>query len=95
MRTQRQSSIEHSASPAPDARGLTARGCAGVIRVYQRVMRPVVPPACRFAPSCSEYAHDAVLAHGVVRGGWLAVRRLGRCNPWYPGGYDPVPGSGE
>ncbi len=61
------------------------------IRLYQRVLSPLLPKRCRFYPSCSEYAAQAVLKHGVVRGGWLALRRLGRCGPWHPGGYDPVP----
>lgn len=87
----RESFIARSASAA-DVRGLVARGGAGLIRVYQRVLRPVVPPSCRFAPTCSEYAHGALLRYGIVRGGWLALRRIGRCNPWHPGGYDPVPG---
>jgi putative membrane protein insertion efficiency factor len=65
-----------------------------MIRAYQLVLRPVIPPSCRFAPSCSEYARAAFLQYGVLRGGWLAVRRTARCNGWHPGGYDPVPGSG-
>ncbi len=61
------------------------------IRAYQRVLSPLLPRRCRFYPSCSEYAAQAVLKHGVFRGGWLALRRLVRCGPWHPGGYDPVP----
>lgn len=62
-----------------------------LIRVYRIVLSPLVPPACRFYPSCSEYASEAVMAHGVWRGGGLALRRLLRCHPWSAGGFDPVP----
>ncbi|GAB4304447.1 MAG: hypothetical protein Kow0097_01400 [Candidatus Bipolaricaulota bacterium] len=58
---------------------------------YQRVVSPILPPRCRFHPSCSEYARQAVLRYGLLRGGWLALRRLARCGPWHPGGHDPVP----
>lgn len=61
------------------------------IRLYQRTISRMLPRACRFAPSCSEYAAQAVLKHGVLRGLGLAGRRLARCGPWHPGGYDPVP----
>ncbi|HTD47192.1 MAG TPA: membrane protein insertion efficiency factor YidD [bacterium] len=62
-----------------------------LIRFYQRWISPYTPPACRFFPSCSEYAAQAVERHGLVRGGWLALRRLFRCHPFHPGGHDPVP----
>ena len=62
-----------------------------VIRGYQRFMSPAQPPACRFTPSCSQYTLEAVSRHGVVRGGWLGLRRIARCHPWHPGGPDPVP----
>ncbi len=58
---------------------------------YRRFISPLLPPACRFYPSCSEYALEALRTHGAVRGLWLAVRRLARCHPFNPGGYDPVP----
>jgi len=61
------------------------------IRVYQYVLRPFLGSHCRFAPSCSEYAHEAVSTHGVIRGGWLAAKRIVRCHPYHPGGHDPVP----
>jgi len=61
------------------------------IRGYQRWIRPLLPPACRFAPTCSAYALEAVERHGAVRGSWLALRRLLRCHPYHPGGFDPVP----
>lgn len=63
----------------------------GLIRLYQRTFSRVLPSTCRFRPSCSEYGYQAVQKYGVVRGGWLAVRRIGRCHPFHPGGYDPVP----
>lgn len=61
------------------------------VRAYQWGVRPLLPPACRFHPSCSHYAEEALVRHGALRGGWLAVRRVCRCGPWHPGGYDPVP----
>lgn len=61
------------------------------IRGYQIVISPLLGPRCRFVPSCSAYAVEAVIRHGVLRGGWLSIRRLLRCHPWHPGGFDPVP----
>ena len=62
-----------------------------LIKGYQRFMSPALPPSCRFTPTCSAYAVTAIERHGLLRGGWLALRRVGRCHPWNPGGYDPVP----
>lgn len=62
-----------------------------VIRGYQRAVSPGLPPACRFEPSCSRYGYDAIERYGLVRGGWLTLRRLSRCHPLRPTGYDPVP----
>jgi len=61
------------------------------IRAYQRLVAPAFPPACRFFPSCSSYALEAVKRHGPARGLWLIARRLLRCHPYHPGGLDPVP----
>ncbi len=63
-----------------------------LIRGYQRAISPLLPPACRYAPTCSQYALEAIEAHGALRGVWLALRRLSRCHPGRKGGYDPVPG---
>lgn len=63
----------------------------GVIRFYQVAISPWTPATCRFQPTCSQYALGAVRRHGVLRGGWLALRRIGRCHPWGGQGYDPVP----
>lgn len=62
-----------------------------VLRGYKRFVSPMLPPACRFQPTCSEYAAEAVMLHGVLRGCGLAVRRLARCHPFSAGGFDPVP----
>lgn len=62
-----------------------------LIRFYQRYISPGLPPSCRFYPTCSHYTYEAVERYGVVKGGWLGVKRILRCQPWNPGGYDPVP----
>lgn len=62
-----------------------------LIRAYQYLLSPWLGNHCRFTPTCSEYAYWAVLTHGALRGTWLALRRVGRCHPWHPGGHDPVP----
>jgi len=62
-----------------------------VVRGYQLTISPVLPPACRFTPTCSQYALEAIQRYGAVRGAWLATRRLARCHPFHPGGFDPVP----
>ncbi len=93
MQKRRYSSDEHSACATDERPGLVARACATVIHAYQLLIRPLLPPSCRYVPSCSEYARRAVLVHGLRRGGRLAVGRVIRCNAWHPGGLDPVPGT--
>jgi len=67
------------------------RALAALIRAYQRLVSPALPSSCRFHPSCSQYALEAVTRHGALWGSWLAARRLARCHPFHPGGFDPVP----
>jgi putative membrane protein insertion efficiency factor len=62
-----------------------------LIRGYQLAISPLLGPSCRFYPSCSHYAIEAIEAHGSLRGAWLTIKRIGRCHPWNPGGFDPVP----
>ena len=66
-----------------------------LLRGYQWAISPLLPPSCRFAPTCSEYAAQAIADHGLGRGAFLTARRLLRCHPFDPGGYDPPPGRGE
>lgn len=68
-----------------------SRLALGLIRVYQNTVSRVVPSVCRFKPTCSQYALEAIERYGLLRGTWLAARRLVRCNPFSEGGYDPVP----
>ena len=75
-------------APAPS---YAVAGLVAVIGGYQRFVSPLLGPRCRFAPTCSSYAVQALQRHGLGRGGWLALRRLGRCHPFHPGGHDPVP----
>ena len=63
----------------------------GLVRIYQYLFRPMLGSNCRFAPSCSDYAMEAISRHGALKGLWLAMRRIARCHPYHPGGYDPVP----
>jgi len=70
---------------------IMTRVLRATLRAYQFVISPLLGPRCRFHPSCSEYAYEAVGIHGPLRGSWLALRRLARCHPWHPGGFDPVP----
>lgn len=71
--------------------GLPARVLLVPVNLYRAWISPVLPPSCRFEPSCSAYAVEALSTHGALRGFYLTVRRLLRCGPWHPGGYDPVP----
>ena len=72
-------------------RGAAARLVIGAVEIYRHMISPLRPASCRFMPTCSQYAVDAVTEYGVLRGGWLAVRRLFRCGPWHSGGWDPIP----
>ncbi len=67
------------------------RVALALIRFYQRSISPGRTPACRFLPTCSRYGHEAIEKFGLLKGGWLTLRRLARCHPWHHGGYDPVP----
>jgi putative membrane protein insertion efficiency factor len=62
-----------------------------MIRVYQLTLSKVLPPSCRFEPSCSHYTYQAIEKYGLIKGSWLGFKRILRCNPFNPGGYDPVP----
>ncbi len=62
-----------------------------MVRIYRYLISPLLGPSCRFFPSCSEFADEALARHGALRGSWLTARRLCRCGPWHPGGFDPVP----
>jgi putative membrane protein insertion efficiency factor len=91
-----------SAVPAPEtlssaAPALSAgqRAVLFVLRGYKLMLSPLFAGSCRFLPSCSDYARDAIIQHGLVKGAWLAARRLGRCHPFGDSGYDPVPGPGR
>lgn len=66
-------------------------GAMALVRFYRGYVSPLFPPCCRYVPTCSEYALEALRKYGFLRGSWLAFRRILRCNPWHPGGYDPVP----
>ncbi len=67
----------------------------GLVRAYQYLVSPWLGGNCRFDPTCSQYAIEALKRHGILRGGWLAIRRIGRCHPWGGSGYDPVPGDDD
>lgn len=62
----------------------------GLIRFYQLFISPLFPPTCRFYPTCSQYAIEAIKKYGIVKGGWMAVKRIAKCHPFHSGGYDPV-----
>ena len=67
------------------------RLAVGSILLYQRLVSPLLPPACRYYPSCSEYTRQAIERYGILRGSWMGAKRISRCHPFHQGGYDPVP----
>ncbi len=76
---------------SPQPRGVLARAAISMIQTYRHMVSPLRPPTCRFMPTCSQYAVDAVSEYGFLRGGWLAMVRLAKCGPWHSGGWDPIP----
>lgn len=68
-----------------------ARGLIFLIQLYRHMVSPLRPATCRFVPTCSQYAADALTEYGLIRGSWLAAVRLAKCGPWHPGGWDPIP----
>jgi len=78
----------------PSRPSLAVRGLQALIHGYRLVISPWIGPRCRFLPTCSDYALDALARHGAIRGSWLTVRRLSRCHPFGGSGFDPVPGNG-
>ena len=72
-------------------RSIPKRALLGAIRFYRRYISPMFPPCCRFTPTCSAYALEAVEKYGALKGGFLALKRILKCHPFHPGGYDPVP----
>ena len=82
---------EPATGPAANRPPAGTRPLLAALAVYRRWVSPLLGERCRFAPSCSAYAVQALSTHGLLRGSWLAVRRVGRCHPFHPGGYDPVP----
>jgi len=83
--------IHHIGSNSLPKRSLIARALIVFLTLYQRIVSPILPRACRFEPSCSAYAREAIDRHGAMRGAWLAAKRLARCHPFGGHGYDPVP----
>ncbi len=72
---------------------LPSRMARGLIALYKKFISPLLPPACRFQPTCSQYCSEALEVHGFFKGGWLGMKRILRCNPFFKGGHDPVPGA--
>jgi putative membrane protein insertion efficiency factor len=77
--------------PIAGLKSVPRRLLMGLIWIYQSTIGPTLPPACRFEPTCSHYAYTAIQRYGALRGTWLSVKRLARCQPWGGSGYDPVP----
>ncbi|MBL7987609.1 MAG: membrane protein insertion efficiency factor YidD [Chlorobi bacterium] len=91
MESQPQNHEPQTEVPPKKRRGPIAVGFLTAIRGYQRFLSPMLPPSCRFHPTCSEYTRQAIEKYGAVRGTYLGVRRILKCHPFHPGGYDPVP----
>lgn len=71
--------------------GFATRFGIGLVRFYQRFISPVLPASCRYQPTCSQYTLEAIRRYGLIKGSWMGAKRIGRCHPFHPGGYDPVP----
>ncbi len=78
-------------SPAGSLRHMPLRFAISAIQTYRHMVSPLRPPTCRFMPTCSQYAVDALTEYGIFRGTWLAIVRLAKCGPWHRGGWDPIP----
>lgn len=87
----REVTLEAYSQRARVKQALLDRLMIGAIRFYQLAISPALPPSCRFYPTCSEYTLQAIAKYGALKGLWLGVRRIARCHPFHPGGYDPVP----
>ena len=74
-----------------DGQGFIARCLICFVKAYKRYVSPILPPSCIYEPTCSGYAIEALRRYGALRGGWLTLARIARCNPFHKGGYDPVP----
>lgn len=72
-------------------RMIPRRVALALVSFYRKYISPMFPPSCRYVPTCSEYAMIALQRYGFIRGSWMAIKRICRCHPWHPGGYDPVP----
>ena len=83
--------LQKGATPGSQRRSVSIWLLRGPIRFYQLAMSPMMPAACRYYPSCSNYAIEAIDKYGALKGGWMALRRILRCHPFRPGGFDPVP----
>lgn len=76
---------------APRRPGVGTRFGIGLVRFYQRRISPILPASCRYRPTCSQYTLEAIRKYGLFRGSWMGAKRISRCHPFHPGGYDPVP----